>query len=242
MDTNTIVNGPYLFIAGAVIFCFVLLQSVVFLRRAWKRGTAIGLSKQKMKGAVSQSALFSIVPSIPIVLALIALAPTMGIPFSWIRLSVIGSMSYEVMAAGAVASSVGINMNQAVTQGASIGLPIDVYAAAMWVMTIGIMAGLIFNLFFLKKYQTKILSLHEKNEKWTNILISALFMGIISTLGGQQIARGGVALLTLLSSAVIMLLIGLLSKLTKQKWIEDFALPVAVLGSLALSTVYIGLI
>jgi len=241
LDTNSIINGPYLFIAGTVVFCFVLLQSIVFLRRAWKRGKEIGIPVKKMKSAVSQSALFSIVPSIPIVLALIALAPTMGVPFSWIRLSVIGSMSYEVMAAGAVAKSAGIDMSGAVAEGASVGLPISVYASAMWVMTIGIMAGLLFNLFFLKKYQNKLISMYEKNTRWTNILISALFMGVIATLGGQQIAQGGVALLTLLTSALIMGLVGLLARLAKQKWMEEFALPVAVLGSLALSTVYVSI-
>lgn len=241
LDTNAIINGPYLFIAGGIVFCFVLLQSFVFLRRAWKRGKEIGLSTEKMKNAVSQSAVFSIVPSIPIVLALIALAPTMGIPFSWIRLSVIGSMSYEVMAAGAVASSAGIDMNAAVADGVSVGMPLDVFASAMWVMTIGILAGLLFNLFFLKKYQSKIIAMHEKNARWTNIMVSALFMGIIATLGGQQIARGGVALATLLTSAAIMVVIALIARLLKQKWMEEFALPVAILGSLALSTVYVGL-
>lgn len=59
LDTNAIINGPYLFIAGGIVFCFVLLQSFVFLRRAWKRGKEIGLSTEKMKNAVSQSAVFS---------------------------------------------------------------------------------------------------------------------------------------------------------------------------------------
>lgn len=240
MDSNAIINGPYLFIAGVVVFCFVLLQSIVFLRKAWRRGKEIGLSTQKMKNAVSQSAVFSIVPSIPIVLALIALAPTMGVPFSWIRLSVIGSMSYEVMAAGAVASNAGLG-SDAIGSGVAVGLPLDVFSAAMWVMTIGILAGLIFNLFFMKKYQSKISQMYERNTRWTNILISALFMGIIATLGGQQIARGGVALATLLTSAAIMLVVAGIAKLLKQKWLEEFALPIAILGSLALSTVYVGL-
>lgn len=225
-----LINGTYLYIAGAVVILFALTQSVVFLCRAWKRGKAIGLSTQKMKQAITQSAVFSIVPSIPIVLALIALAPTMGVPFSWIRLSVIGSMSYEVMAAGAVADAAGVDMAQ--------GMPLDVFGAAMWIMTIGILAGLLFNLFFMKKYQNKLLSMHEKNSRWANIMTAALFMGIIATMGGQQIARGGVALLTLVTSAVIMAVIGVLSKVTKKRWVEDFALPVAVLGSLALSVVY----
>ena len=98
-------GSAYLYIIGAVIAVFVLAQSVFFLVRAVRRGREIGLSDKAMKDAAVSSATFSIVPSVPIVLAMIALAATIGAPFAWIRLSVIGSMSYETMAASAVASA-----------------------------------------------------------------------------------------------------------------------------------------
>ena len=236
-------NSAYLYIIGAAIAVLVLAQSVYFLMRAVKRGRVLGLSNKIMKDAAISSATFSVVPSVPIVLAMIILARTIGAPFSWIRLSVIGSMSYETVAANAA--------------GASANIPISVYAAIMWVMTIGIISGPVFNIFGLKRYQNKLALIGERNPKWSKILIDALFMGIIAVMGGQYIAKGiaafagtasekivsggEVQLLTLVSGAVLMGLFGIIIKLTKAKWLENFALPVSMIGAIALSVVYHGL-
>lgn len=237
-------NSAYLYIIGAVIAVFVLAQSVFFLVRAVKRGRELGLSNKAMKDVAVSSATFSVVPSVPIVLAMITLAATIGAPFSWIRLSVIGSMSYETVAAGAVAGAAG-------------DITASVYAGIMWVMTIGIISGPLFNIFGLKKYQNKLAQIGERNPKWSKILIDALFMGIIAVMGGQYIAKGIAAfagtaadkivlggeaqLLTLLTGAVLMGLFGLVIKFTKAKWLENFALPISMIGAIALSVVYHGM-
>lgn len=243
-----IFNVAFLYIMGAIVAIFVLAQSVYFLVRAVKHGKRIGLSNKVMKDAAISSATFSIVPSVPIALAMITLAATLGAPFSWIRLSVIGSMSYEIFAAGQVASAAEVATNS---------MPLNVFAAAMWVMTLGIIIGPIFNIFGLKKYQSKIEDISKKSPKWSKILIDALFMGIIAVMGGQYIAKGIAAFgnlaaediikngqaqfLTLVSGAVIMLVFGLLIKKTKAKWLENFALPISMVGAIALSVVYHGM-
>jgi len=237
-------NSAFLYIIGAVIAVFVLAQSVFFLARAVKRGRALGLSNKVMKDAAVSSATFSVVPSVPIVLAMLTLAATIGAPFSWIRLSVIGSMSYETVAAGAVAGAAG-------------DITASVYAGIMWVMTIGIISGPLFNIFGLKRYQSKLADISEKSPKWSKILIDALFMGIIAVMGGQYIAKGIAAfagtasekiiaggeaqLLTLLTGAVLMGIFGFVIKLTKAKWLENFALPISMIGAIALSVVYHGM-
>ena len=243
-------SGALLYILGGIIAVFVLSQSVFFLVRAVRRGKALGMSSKTMKEAAVSSATFSIVPSLPIALSMIALAATMGAAFSWIRLSVIGSMSYEIFAAGQVAAAADISKEAMNT------MPINVFVGAMWVMTLGIIIGPIFNIFGLKRYQKKIAQIGQRNPKWSKILIDALFMGIIAVMGGQFIAKGiaafgGLAdaaiikngqaqLLTLLSGAILMAIFGVLIKVTKAKWLENFALPVSMVGAIALSVIYHG--
>ncbi len=235
-------NGAFLYIMGVIIILFVLAQSVYFLVRAVRRGKQLGISAKVMKDAAVSSGTFSIVPSVPIVLAMIALAATIGTPLSWIRLSVIGSMSYETIAAGKVLEAATGDMTQAV------------FASVMWVMTIGIIAGPLFNLFGFKWYQRRLITVGQKDPKWSKILTDALFMGIIAVMGGQFIAKGiaafgGLAeakitingqaqLLTLGTGVIFMLIFGALIKLTKAKWLENFALPVSMLGAILLSIVY----
>ncbi len=237
-------SSAYLYIIGAAIAVVVLAQSVYFLVRAVKRGRELGLSNKIMKDAAVSSATFSVVPSVPIVLAMITLAATIGAPFSWIRLSVIGSMTYETAAAGAVAGAAG-------------SITTSVYAGIMWVMTLGIISGPVFNIFGLKRYQSKIEQISQRNPKWSKILTDALFMGIIAVMGGVYIAKGiaslagtapgelvvngGAQALTLLTGAVLMALFGVVIKLAKAKWLENFALPISMIGAIALSVVYHGI-
>lgn len=235
-------NGAYLYITGVLVILFVLAQSVYFLARAVRRGKQLGISAKVMKDAAISSGTFSIVPSIPIVLAMIALAATIGTPLSWIRLSVIGSMSYETIAAGKVLEANSGEITQAV------------FASVIWVMTIGIIAGPLFNLFGLKRYQARLAQIGRKDPEWSKILTDALFMGIIAVMGGQFIAKGiaafaGLAdakmivngqaqLLTLATGVGFMLVFGAAIKLTKAKWLENFALPVSMIGAILLSIVY----
>lgn len=241
-------NGAFLYIMGGIVAVFVLTQSVFFLVRAVKHGKEIGISTKVMKDAALSSATFSIVPSVPIVLAMITLAATLGAPFAWIRLSVIGSMTYETMAAGEVAKAANV---------AAGSMPLNVFASAMWVMTLGIIIGPVFNIFGLKRYQKKIEQISKKDPKWSKVLIDALFMGIIAVLGGQFISKGIAAfanmgdpailvngqaqLLTLASGAVLMLIFGAIIKITKAKWLENFALPLSMIGAIALSVIYHGM-
>lgn len=235
-------NGAYLYIMGVLVILFVLGQSVYFLVRAVRRGRQLGISSKVMKDAAITSGTFSIVPSVPIVLAMIALAATIGTPLSWIRLSVIGSMSYETIAAGKVLEAAPGDVTPAV------------FASVIWVMTVGIIAGPLFNLLGLKWYQRRLITVGQKDPKWSKILTDALFMGIIAVMGGQFIAKGiaafgGLAdseitingqaqLLTLGTGVILMLFFGALIKLTKAKWLENFALPVSMLGAILLSIVY----
>lgn len=168
-------ESAYLYIIGGAVILFVLAQSVFFLMRAVRRGKQLGISAKAMKQAAVSSGTFSILPSVPIVLAMITLAYTIGNPLSWIRLSVIGSMTYETTAAKAVvdaAKAVSADPNTFVmTQ--------DIFASIMWIMTIGILAGPIFNLFGFKKYQAKLAEISRNDSRWSTTFSDAMFMGII---------------------------------------------------------------
>jgi hypothetical protein len=232
MEYLQVANGGLLYFLASIVIVFVLFQSVIFLKMAWERGLSIGLTKEKMLEAVKTSAIFTIVPSIPIIIALIAMAPVLGIPFSWLRLSVIGSQSYELIAAGIGASTMGIkNLGDP-------GYTAQVFSNSMWVMTVGIIWGLLLCIFYLKKYQSKIKGIQKKDSTWAEIMINALFFGMLSVFLGRPITTGGLSLLVLLSSAVVMLLLTWLSKVLNKSWIKDFALSVSMVAGMAFAVLF----
>lgn len=217
-------NSIIIYILGIALVGFVLFQSAYFLNKAYQRGLEIGLSRERLRETVRSSAVFTIVPSIPILIGLVTLIPIFGgVVIPWIRLSVLGSVAYETYAANAVRAAAGVE---------SIFEHPQVFSATLWTMTISIMAGLVTMILFFRKYSQKLQEIKSKDSRWGEILVVALFMGLVGTIGAQQIALGGYNTLALFISMAIMLVVGLASK--KWKWLEEFALPVSILGTLTI--------
>ena len=100
-------ESGFMYALGGFIVIFVLAQSLFFLIRAWKQGKKLGLSTATMRGTVTQSALFSLAPAISIVATILTLSGALGIVLPWIRLTVIGAISYEVPAAESAMEALG---------------------------------------------------------------------------------------------------------------------------------------
>lgn len=77
--------------------------------RAYRAGQALGMDTTKMKRTIISSATFSLLPSVGILLGVIALSGSLGTPWPWLRLSVIGALHYETQVAQAAAEQVGMS-------------------------------------------------------------------------------------------------------------------------------------
>lgn len=232
MEFNS--NSAFMYAVVAIVIAFVLLQSVVFFVKAWRRGIALGMDRQALKKTVGSSALFTIAPAIAILLGVIALSNALGFPLPWLRLSVIGSLTYEATAAGAAANAVGIELGPRITDP-------KIFAAIAWVMALGIIPGLVLVPVFGKKIEKGISNIKTKDSKWGKIFLSGLFLGMISAFLGLVFAKvhiglvGWIPVFVMFASAILMMLCGLIRKLFNAKWIEDYALPISLLGGMALS-------
>ena len=101
-------NSPVMYLICGGIILFVALMCVFFMIRAYRAGVAIGMDKTKMKRTITASATFAALPSVGILLGVIALSGSLGTPWSWLRLSVIGALHYETQVAEAAAEAVGL--------------------------------------------------------------------------------------------------------------------------------------
>ena len=101
-------SAPMYAICGGII-AFVAAVCVVFLVRSYRAGLAIGMDPARMKRAITSSATFSVLPSVGILLGVIALSGSLGTPWPWLRLSVIGALHYETQVAQAAAEQVGMH-------------------------------------------------------------------------------------------------------------------------------------
>ncbi len=230
------VNAPILFVLVAAIIVVVLAQSVFFLIKAWKRGREIGMEKKKLRRIATTAAVFTIAPAVAIVISVIALAKDLGIALPWLRLSVIGSLSYEAIAANNAMNAMGLTLG-ATTLSASQ------YVTIVFVMTISIMVGIWLVPVLCKRMQTGMVNLEKRDKKWADIFSAAMFIGMISAFVGfvfcdvSNVFSGNTAglipVLVMLVSAVVMALSGLFVKVLKANWIADYALPISLLVGMA---------
>lgn len=226
------VNHALLFGFAALVIAYVLAQSVFFLVKAWRKARELGLETRTLKNVALGSALFTVAPAVGILLGLISLSRFLGLPLPWLRLSVLGALTYELPAAASVAKILELPMDTAVQEPA-------VYLSITWVMTLGILSGILIILFFQKKMEGRLKTMKQKDSKWSGILMDALFVGMIATFLGMVFSdirkglAGWIPVFVMLFSAFLMLLFGLLIKRFRMKWLENYAMPLSMLGAMA---------
>ena len=233
---NFSVNSPVLFVMVAVIISAVLAQSIYFLVRALKRAKELGIEKKTVSKTISSSAVFTVAPAVAILVGVVALSKSLGIALPWLRLSIIGSITYETVAANNALTALGIGAGSQITDP-------DVFITVLWVMTVGIAAGLILVPFVTKKIQGGISKIGMKDKKWGEIFNNAMFLGMISAFLGYVFCDVGgvfkgdtsglIPVCVMAVSAVIMAVCGLLSAKLKIRWLTDYALPLSLVGGMA---------
>lgn len=220
MSLSVIMNSRLLYILVAGGLGLIFLLCAVMLKMAWGRCLELGISKQKIKDVIKSSVLFSIVPSISIVIGLFSLAAVLGVPWPWFRLSVVGSVSYELMAADMAATGAGyesIGALAAADNGSIAG-------AIMFVMSIGIMFGIVTCTIFGKKIQTSMVSFREKNGAWGALATGCFTLAMLVVFLPVQVFKGSVFTLTLITSALITLAHNIIIKKTGWTWLSNFVL------------------
>ena len=221
-----------MYILGIAVGAFVIAQSVYFLVKAIRRSRELGITGTVIRRTITSSAVFAVLPSVSILLGLITLSSTLGLPLPWIRLSVLGAVTYELPAATVALNAIGESISMPVSNPAA-------FNTVAWVMTLGCITPLIIIPLFLKKILGGVHKLRNRDTHWGDLFLTALFLGMISAFLGYVfggVGEGGsgwIPVLVFLVSAVVMALCGLLLKVTKWRWINDYALPICIVAGMA---------
>lgn len=236
-------NVWWVYLIVGIIFLYVLTQSTVFLLKARKRAVELGFTKEQIRKTITSSMIFSIAPSLAILFGLVILTKIFGPMVAGLRLGTLGALTYELPAATNVIQGVfGLNIGSTL-------ITSDMIVTALWVMTLGCIPPLLIVPLFLKKISKKFEQIKEKDSTWKNIMMDALFLGMISAFVGYVVAPvtneitnetyiSILAILVLLSSAGLIIIFGFIIKKYKQEWLKNYALPLSMMSSMALALLY----
>ena len=235
------VNHPILFILAGLLVAVVLGQSVFFLIKALRRSKELGMDQKKIKKTMISAAVFTIAPAVAIVISIMVLSKSLGLPLPWLRLSVVGSMSYETVAANNALQAMGQSVG-------STNLTAQQYVNVLLVMTVSIMLGIWLVPVLGKKLLKGMSSLSNRDAKWADIFQNALFLGMIaaflgfvfcdisrlwSPVEGYSATSGLIPVCVMATSALTMVVCGLLMRKPKLKWLSEYALPISLILGMA---------
>ena len=226
-----IANSIGMWAASAAIIMVVFYQTVKITLITFRAGQAIGLSKGEMLSAFRTGLTTSIVPSIAILLGLAVLIPRLGVPFPWMRLSVLGSVTYELIAAGAAASEMGL-------EGLSGQFNGNAFAAAVWTMSLGCLWGVLIVAFLTPKIKQLKDKVGGGDPGWMSVLSLAAFFGAVGYLVAQPLVRGGASLTAMLGGFFSMVLIGMVIKVARQHWLKEWALSLSLIAGMAVAGLF----
>lgn len=246
MNIHSALNSGTMYLICGGIIAFVAVLCLVFMVRAYKAGKAIGMDTTKMKRAITASATFALLPSVGILLGVIALSGSLGTPWPWLRLSVIGALHYETQVAQAAAEAVGIT-------NLSSGMTAKGFATIALLMSVCIMWGMVLSVFFNKKYLKKLGSGGKKassgGPNFGDMAMDAMFIGLVSAYIGSYIGSfvsgsglftfqgNWMPLIVVAVSGAVMALFLYLGEKKNMAWLESFSIAGSMIVGMAAAVV-----
>lgn len=215
--------------AGSVGFLIVcipmvlvtLFQAIFFMKKAWKNGLDIGMPKEKLVRGLRSGTITAIAPSFAVLIALVGLIAIVGPALAWLRLSVIGAIMFEGLAADTALTQMGTAVGDA-------GYGVDAFACIVWVMAIASSGWLILTGLFTHKLEgirTKVVAGRE-------YLLPVVSVGACLGCFGYQTSKFVITLsrstISALVSAAVMIVLTIIANKTKIGWIKEWSLGIAM--------------
>ena len=241
MSTIELLNSAPLYLICGVIILFVMIMSVFFMIRAWKAGVAIGMDPAALRKTVISSCTFTLVPSISILIGVITLSGSLGVPLPWLRLSVIGALHYELSVADIAARAVGLSGLNASEMTA------EAFTTIALVMSAGIIWGMVLTIFFNKRYTAKLQKKpadagqpKKKGKSLGDVAMTSMFIGLVAAYVGSYVATytstGNILpLIVLVSSAAAMAVFTYFIEKKNVRWLENFSIACSMLVGMAVA-------
>lgn len=202
MDLKTVINSPGMWIASSFMVGIIIIQSVLFFRKALQAAKELGISRERYMAGVRSAAITSIGPAMGPVVILLALMTILGAPTAWMRLTDVGAGRTELAMAALATKVLGIELQ-------SSAFNLTAFSYAVWGMAFNNMGWIVVSLVATCRMQSVITKLNQKYDvKWVKMMTAAAIMGLFgSLLTGATIGAKGAGNIIAASVAAASMLV-----------------------------------
>lgn len=207
---------------------YIMAFSVVYLLKARKRALEMGITKKEINDIIKSSLIFSIVPSLSIVIGLVALAASLGTVWAWWRLSVIGSLSFETQIASSLAPVLGYANTTDLMNNATG----EQFGVVMILMSVGMLSGFLILIPFGKKLMTSV-DKTKGGSGWSNVLSGCFMLTLLAVYVPVLLISDTIQALVMITGLIVAIVMGIVAKKPGWAWINNFVMA----GSMILGMV-----
>lgn len=207
---------------------YIMAFSMVYLLKARKRALEMGITKKEINDIIKSSLIFSIVPSLSIVIGLVALAASLGTIWAWWRLSVIGSLSFETQIASSLAPVLGYANTTELMNNATG----EQFGVVMILMSVGMLSGFLILIPFGKKLMTSVDKTKGGNG-WSNVLSGCFMLTLLAVYVPVLLISDTIQALVMITGLIVAIVMGIVAKKPGWTWVNNFIMA----GSMILGMV-----
>ena len=230
MDYLEIANSSLLWIGCGLCVCLVGFQSLLFVRRSLLVGKKLRITDAQIKSAVKSSLISSIGPSLVILAGMVSLLVAMGGPISWFRLSFIGSVAFELMAAGFGAKASGVTLGGQDMNSVA-------FACGVWTMTLGSIGWVLFTALTTHKLDRFRYVLAGGKKAMLPIVAAGAMCGAFAYLSLDRVFRFDSQTVAACSGFIIMATFMIINKKTQKQWIREWAFTISMFAGMLISII-----
>lgn len=231
MSFLEVANHPFVYVACGIAILIVIIILLNFLRLSIKRAKEIGYSNSDLLKVVKTTLIVSIGPALSILIPMLALIKVLGRPFSWLRLSVIGSASMEMILANWALSSNGYGA-------LGTDLPGVAFGAVALVVGCSVIDGMLINIFLNKRVSQSLDKMRNTNMEFTNMLTETLFGSFIGALAVPSMMESAVSFASAITGFVFFLIIIFLIRKLNLKKMNEYSFAIALIGGMLMAILW----
>lgn len=231
MEYLKVANSPLMWLACGLCVALVLFQSLLFVRKSLSVSKEMDISDHQIKSAMKSSFTASIGPSLAILAGMVSLLVAMGGPISWFRLSFIGSVAYELMAAGFGAQATGVTLG-------GPDMNATAFAAGVWVMTLGSIGWVLFTALATPKLDQFRHVLAGGRKALLPIVSAGAMCGAFAYLSLDRVFRFDIQTIAAIVGFGVMAMFMIYNKKRQLQWIKEWGLTISMFVGMIVSVIF----
>lgn len=228
MDYLSIANSFPMWLCVIPPILLVIVQAVLFAKKAYRAGLEIGMTKEQLNSAIRSSAFASFGPSLVILSGMLALIVIAGGPIGWMRLAYIGNVMFE-----ALAFNFGVTASGATAE----TITAQAFTNGVWVMILGSLGWIIFSILFTDKMDRVQNKISGGNPRTMQIIAAAAMIGGMGSLSCSYVVQLNKNAVATIGGAAIMVLIYAFNSKKNIKWLREWALTFGLLGGMIIAVI-----